>query len=593
MALDEGVWSVGLQVKLLVSEKEGQEKHARELEHRLQQAHNLIACLRDEARETQLQLREAQRRQQEAEQQSVSQKQAAEDQCSRHALALRMAGETSRSTQSLLSQQGQELHQLRSLLRGHEAELARLKIEKEGASELAASLQQRVEEVSRALGMAVRSEECFKAALHDVRKEHEAMWDKLRACEDEQKKLAPVHQLEAALRAEREKSARTQASLEACAHDVSVKEEEIASLRQENAARQQALAHADHELQKRHDLHLRSEETASSLTEQLQYALQRTLRSAEAHENLTRKAAHDGLLVELLLRELAHADAHAHAAQLCASLEQKEVDARLRKRLTLSLEWILIVACPLSTLGTDTAAHLSLPPHDTYAEAAEARVDAFRMLTRGVAAELDEAREKLCEQLKANAALEQQLDGVAFRAAAEAGRTSPARDTAPEEGCLTDEDATRRVERNYGIEQETRPRPQASLTPLACASHSVGTATGAIAVLRDEPEEVAEAPRGDEAASESLEASEGVGEDVRRCSQCHDVLYGARSTCVVCGSEFHARCCNRSAQELNKNFTCSSCTPKRAAASLLAGSSKRRKGRRFTSQQQSNVLSMI
>ena len=110
---DEVLWRVDLQAKLLVSERDSHEKHARELERQLQEAHDKNVRAQSQNAELQLELSEAARKQVRsrpsasrldkptpdafcrpqaaAEQQVAAQKQASEDERTRHALALREA----------------------------------------------------------------------------------------------------------------------------------------------------------------------------------------------------------------------------------------------------------------------------------------------------------------------------------------------------------------------------------------------------------------------------------------------------------------------------------------------------------------------
>ena len=54
------------------------------------------------------------------------------------------------------------------------------------------------------------------------------------------------------------------------------------------------------------------------------------MRTTEAYDNLTRKASYNSTIVQLLLRELAHADANAQAARLDAELQSRSCAVRSR-----------------------------------------------------------------------------------------------------------------------------------------------------------------------------------------------------------------------------------------------------------------------
>ncbi|KAL3918901.1 MAG: hypothetical protein SGPRY_005829, partial [Prymnesium sp.] len=355
MVLDEAVRAADLQVKLLLNEKEGQDKHSRELELSLREAENQISLLQSQNNEVRLELREAEQRQHEAEQQTASQKQVCDDERSRHVLALRLATENAASSQKMLSQQGQELHKIRSQVRAQESDLARLKIEKEGCSEFAATLQNRLDEVAGVITAVERSEACFKDTVRIVREDHAALKSKLERCNTAILKLKGNDQLLRQLRASQEDASQARADLDACRMEIRRKEAELSASREDCASKQLLLEEADRQIQARHNMVVQSDLKSQQLAEQLQeskqvtaqqdssssiiphriYLLipmpQRAMHTTEAYDKLTCKFTHNSIVVQVLLRELVHADANAQAAQLRTSLEQRNCNMQIRE----------------------------------------------------------------------------------------------------------------------------------------------------------------------------------------------------------------------------------------------------------------------
>ena len=388
------------QVLMLVSERDSQEKHLSDLSRRLQESQDEMSAARHHATEMQVQLREAQRKQGEAVQQVALQERALEDECKRQKLALRLANEKAAESQQQVQQQGQQIHTLTEQVRAHENEVARLRIEKDGTSDLILTFQARLEDVSKVVSRTAQSEQLCKLALKNARDDHAAIARQLAACQAVQRGQTPIEQLQRGLHETQCKVSELTEGIQKSEQALRAKQREVTTLSEQCTSWHQELHAAGQHAVQQHEVAMQSEAKAEQLVDTLQRVRQvdhspcmttaartsarhpaspsvertlsqRSLMLVEANQQLTQRLSWSSTVNQLLLRELTTADASVFSAQLSAQLDKRSAS--------------------------------------TLVEAANARVEALTLLLRSVASEIDTVTERTCEQAARNTALEQEL----------------------------------------------------------------------------------------------------------------------------------------------------------------------------------------
>ena len=288
------------------------EQRSQDLELRLQEEVEAAKTRQAELADMQRRLDEATRKEEETDQRTAAQHKAAEDERSRHEL----------------QQQGQQLYSLEEQLRARTAEVSRLRLEQEEAEELISTFRARIEEVSRVIEATARAEHACKDAIGGVRKDQEAMRHQLQAVEATQRAAAPRAHLEQRLKlALREvQQARDAAADKERAH--AAKEAELAATHATLARTAEALNGTQAQANASHMRELGAHAQRRAAVEQLQKAQASSLRQAEKSEGLMWQLAQGKAVTQLLLRELAHADANAHEAG--ASRAHDMLSARCR-----------------------------------------------------------------------------------------------------------------------------------------------------------------------------------------------------------------------------------------------------------------------
>jgi hypothetical protein len=304
------------------------EQRSQDLELRLQEEVEAAKTRQAELADMQRRLDEATRKEEETDQRTAAQHKAAEDERSRHELQQKLTSDKAKAAQAKLQQQGQQLYSLEEQLRARTAEVSRLRLEQEEAEDLISTFRARIEEVSRVIEATARAEHACKDAIGGVRKDQEAMRHQLQAVEATQRAAAPRAHLEQRLKlALREvQQARDAAADKERAH--AAKEAELAATHATLARTAEALNGTQAQANASHMRELGAHAQRRAAVEQLQKAQASSLRQAEKSEGLMWQLAQGKAVTQLLLRELAHADANAHEAG--ASRAHDMLSARCR-----------------------------------------------------------------------------------------------------------------------------------------------------------------------------------------------------------------------------------------------------------------------
>ena len=271
----------------VVHDKATVEQHAADLEVRLQEQTEATKAALAEVGELQTRLDEASRLLEEAEQRAAAQRKAHDDERSRQALHARAVTDKANQQQQKLTQQGQQLYTLEEQLRTRTTEVSRLKIEKDGADELIASFQSKLEEVGKVIESTTRAEADCRAAVTSVRADQAELQAQLVDAQRAQRAAAPRAQLERRLQqALRDDAARREREQELTAA-VRLHEDECAAAQVRHGAVTARLDTAERGLADALAREATFDAERRSLGEQLAHAQAAALRERERGERLS------------------------------------------------------------------------------------------------------------------------------------------------------------------------------------------------------------------------------------------------------------------------------------------------------------------
>ena len=650
----------------LEHDKAHAEKRAAALEKRLLDEAAAGKRLEAEIASLAQQLEAAARACEEADLRVVTQRKEQDDERARHELHAQLASEKAAVQQQKLVEKGKELYTLEEQLRTRTSECTRLRIEQEGADSLISTFQARLEEVGKVIEATTRAEADCRAALAEAKETARTHGEKLAEAQQAQRAAAPREQVERRLKAVLRELADAKENAKQSAAQQAKRDGE----RQEEAVRrtelEERLAAAQRELSAAHDRSVASEGQRAALADQLALALAASLREQERSEALARRCAAADTHMRLLHAEVRACDrdrqAHEERTQrreqdalaLRAPLEERtkqlealrdahadELESARREarersaqvvRLSEELEDVKherdrLLQQPLqpgrappqapapgapepsrrmpqATTQPPPPAHA--PPAPALAPAPAAAPPTAPPPHESSVAEsaVDPAADVL-QTVSHRPSAQAQTPQVQAQSGPNAASPTPPplpRASAPQ-GRANGE-LPRVVPRHHPNAQAVDHRYE----ELPCPSDGLPPAQ----VPRHEPPDASSAspappPSLPIVASASSAPASVAPPSGSTCTLCHEMLYGASTSCCKCRACAHATCAGRSAQDALKQWTCADCQPKLAKRPIGtsgegAGSttgarrskqSSKRARTQHASAQQQNLLSLV
>ena len=192
---------------------------------------------------------------------------------------------------------------------------------KEAAEDLIETFQARLQEVGKVIEATARAETLCRNTIGGVREEQLKLRRELEAVEGVQRAAAPRKEVERRLKVALRDGEDARALVLDKTAALAAKEHEVTSMAAQlaQAAARQALA--NEKLAEQHELELAGNCERREIVGQLDQAHQTSLHLAEMSERLMQRLTYKETVVQLLLRELAHADANAHEAATSARLD--------------------------------------------------------------------------------------------------------------------------------------------------------------------------------------------------------------------------------------------------------------------------------
>ena len=314
----------------LIHEKTAAEQRAEELGRRLAEQTAAAKAAQARLEGMQGELDEARRGQEECARKVQAQSKEQEDERARHSLHARTTNERAMALQQQLQQHGQQLYTLEDQLRTRTTEVSRLRIDKDGLTEIVATFQGLAKDVEAKLECTAQQEQTCVAAVRSV---HEQQTELRKQLEEAQATLRSVPdrpQLVAKLRAAIRgcDSAHARATVFENALQQKCASLDAANARAEQLSQQlgvvQTRLAADHDAAQAH------EDAQRALLDQVHAAQANSLRELEKCEGLMRKLSFYEVAFALLRRELAHADANAHQATERMRVAAEDAEGRVR-----------------------------------------------------------------------------------------------------------------------------------------------------------------------------------------------------------------------------------------------------------------------
>lgn len=328
----------------VIHENELLERRVHDLERRLLERAEDSKSQRAQVADLQNRLDDAMRKEEEVGQRAAAQEKAAEDERVRHVLHARLAGEKATTAQAKLQAQGQQLYALEEQLRTRTAEASRLRIEKEGAESLIETFQGRLEEVSRVIDATTQAEKMCKEAIDNMRSDQTAMQQELRMTEATLQAASSRERLELLLKKKMREAQQARDLAQEKAGLLDSRQREVEAMKAALTSTAAQLNAAEEKVASSHARELAVEDQRRQLVESLHRAQGGSLRLAEKSEGLMRRLDHSSVVTQILLRELAHADANAHKATAHADTVRQAADGKVHAAERLLASKVQLVA---------------------------------------------------------------------------------------------------------------------------------------------------------------------------------------------------------------------------------------------------------
>lgn len=549
----------------LVGEKEALSRRVRSLEQKLARADVALQSALDDKSDTQAAVRAAERKLQEADAVSERHRAALDAQKARHELLARLADEQATEATRRIGEQAQQIHALTEQLSSATSNLGGLRACQRSSEELIDSFHTKIAEVSFLLENMRQAERVCRSTMVRVAEEQRGFRSQLSALERAHLLVEGRTRLGSLLREARETAEANDALATQRQHELDLAARQLQMTRDGHqdvlaVARQMRQAAGERDAQLR-----QKDQVLNEQSRQADGALRRNMFLTETNDLLRGELRRKEAVVQLLLREIGHADALAHSADRLAILNTRAESAE-------------VVAARARTVAL----------HDELRESAEARqrsAEAHAAMT----ARLAEIEEDL---------LQCRLQIDEYKRLAEVSKIGDADGKDEKDGIFSidyppvhsqlNSEGTRTPLKDGLLASASQPRGKmvhVDTTEAAADApadvefessspvldHGIGTSGfGGMAGHPPDPVQPAKRPHAaslpDDGQYITLGHASAASETnptqapAQTCTKCADVLFGLIEYCSACHMPFH-NMCTQTFPRTQGRFTCAACAP--------------------------------